>query len=114
MCDDYVRCSGRTHCKRGQTTKRFCVPFCILGDVRPIRVIPDLLQGESSVSEKSASNRELGLRINREVWNDGQLAKIEEYFTEDFVADRTPYGIIRGHEELRAGVVRSRAAFEGF
>jgi predicted ester cyclase len=63
---------------------------------------------------RAERNRTLGLAINREVWNEGRLDRIPAYFTEDFVADRTPYGVIRGLAELRASVERSHAAFEGF
>lgn len=62
----------------------------------------------------AAFNRELGLRINREIWNDGRLDKVADYFSTDFLADRSPYGVIRGLDELCASVERSRAAFEGF
>jgi predicted ester cyclase len=66
------------------------------------------------MSPKAEFNRDLGLRINREIWNGGDLRKVGEYFSSDFVADRSPYGVIRGLDELAASVVRSRAAFEGF
>ena len=66
------------------------------------------------MSAKAAFNRDLGLRINREIWNGRDLQKVREYFSPDFVADRSPYGVIRGLDELAASVVRSRAAFEGF
>lgn len=63
---------------------------------------------------KADANRALGLAINREIWNEGRLDRLPDYFTEDFVADRTPYGVIRGLAELRASVERSHLAFEGF
>ena len=47
----------------------------------------------------AAFNRELGLKINREVWNGRQLDKIAEYFAEDFVTDYShrPVGTGAGH-----------------
>ncbi len=66
------------------------------------------------MSSVAAFNRELGLRINREIWNEGRVEKLADYFAADFIADRSPYGVIRGLDELRASVERSRAAFEGF
>lgn len=66
------------------------------------------------MSELARRNRELGLCINREVWNEGRVEKISDYFAEDFVADRAPYGVLYGLEELRAGVERSHAAFSQF
>jgi predicted ester cyclase len=66
------------------------------------------------MSERADFNRELGLKINREIWNEGRLERIADYFAEDFVADRTPYGVIKGLTELRQSVERSHAAFSGF
>jgi hypothetical protein len=50
----------------------------------------------------AAFNRELGLKINREVWNGRQLDKIAEYFAEDFVADYShrPVGTGAGHRPV--------------
>ena len=59
-------------------------------------------------------NRELGLRINREIWNEGQLDKIPVYYAEDVVIDYSPQPIRRGHAALREAVERAHAGFEGF
>jgi len=59
-------------------------------------------------------NRELGLRINREIWNERRFEKIPDYFAEDFVADYSPAFVRRGREHVRAAVERAHAAFEGF
>jgi len=59
-------------------------------------------------------HRELGLRINREIWNERRFERIPAYFSEDFVADYSPYAIHRGHAALRAMVERAHATFEGF
>lgn len=66
------------------------------------------------MSDAARSNRELGLKINQEIWNERRLERVDTYFTDDFVADRTPYGVIKGRDELRASVDRSFATFSGF
>jgi steroid delta-isomerase-like uncharacterized protein len=62
----------------------------------------------------AAFNRELGLKINREVWNGRQLDKIAEYFAEDFVADYSPAFVWRGRQDIREAVERAHATFAGF
>ena len=59
-------------------------------------------------------NRELGLNINREIWNGRQYEKIEEYFADDFVADYSPAFVRRGRHHVRDAVERAHATFEGF
>jgi hypothetical protein len=56
-------------------------------------------------------NRALGLKINREIWNERQFDKIPAYFAEDFVSDYCPdvvrHGAITSRRRprgLRAGV----------
>lgn len=66
------------------------------------------------MSDAARANRELGRKINQEVWNERRLDRVDAYFTEDFVADRTPHGVIKGRDGLRASVDRSFAAFSGF
>jgi ketosteroid isomerase-like protein len=61
----------------------------------------------------AAFNRELGLKINREVWNGRQLDKIAEYFAEDFVADYSPAFVWRGRQDIREAVERAHATFAG-
>jgi predicted ester cyclase len=64
---------------------------------------------------KAASfNRELGLKINREIWNGQQFDRIPEYFAEDFVRDYSPSFVERGRQHVRAAVERAHATFEGF
>ena len=59
-------------------------------------------------------NRELGLRINREIWNERRFERIADYFAEDFVADYSPSFVWRGRDQIRLAVERSHAAFAGF
>ena len=59
-------------------------------------------------------NRELGLKINRDIWNGRQFDKIPEYFAEEFVSDYSPTFVRRGRHHIQAAVERSHAAFEGF
>ena len=66
------------------------------------------------MSARAEANRELGYRINREIWNERHLDRLPDYFSPDFVADRGPNGSLRGLDELRAAVERSHATFEGF
>jgi predicted ester cyclase len=62
----------------------------------------------------AAFNRELGFKINREIWNERRFDRIAQYFAEDFVADYSPYAVRRGRDELRAMVERAHATFENF
>src|SRR4029078_6534394 len=62
----------------------------------------------------AAFNRELGLKINREVWNGRQLDKIAEYFAEDFVADYSPAVVWRAQHHVREAGERAHATFAGF
>ena len=66
------------------------------------------------IADRAAFNRELGLKINREIWNERRVERIPDYFAEEFVADYSPYGIRRGRDELRAMVERAHATFENF
>lgn len=66
------------------------------------------------MADQAAFNRELGLKINQDVWNGRELDKITEYFAEDFVMDYSPNFVRRGREQLRNAVERSHAAFENF
>jgi hypothetical protein len=59
-------------------------------------------------------NRELGLKINREIWNGRQFDKIPEYFVEEFVSDYSPSFVRRGREHIQPAVERAHAAFTGF
>ncbi len=59
-------------------------------------------------------NRELGLRINREIWNNQRFELIPECFTEDFVADYSPRVVRRGRDQIEQMVRRSHAAFRNF
>lgn len=63
---------------------------------------------------KAAFNRELGLRINREIWNECRFEKIAEYFAEGFVADYSPHFVREGRDRLEEAVRRAHATFEGF
>lgn len=64
--------------------------------------------------DRAAFNRELGLKINREIWNERRLERIPEYFAEDFVADYSPYAVRRGRDAVRTMVERAHATFENF
>ena len=62
----------------------------------------------------AAFNRELGLKINREVWNGRQFDRIPEYFAEEFVSDYSPSFVRHGRQHVQEAVERSHRAFEGF
>ena len=62
----------------------------------------------------AASNRELGLKINREIWNGRQFDKNLAYFAEDFVSDYSPNAVRHGRHHIQEAIERSHAAFEGF
>ena len=66
------------------------------------------------MSGRAAFNRELGLKINREIWNGRQFDKIPEYFAEDFVSDYSPSFVRHGRHHIQPAVERAHAAFEGF
>ena len=59
-------------------------------------------------------NRQLGLRINQEIWNNQRFELIPELFAEDFVADYSPRVVREGRDQIEAMVRRSHATFEGF
>ena len=67
-----------------------------------------------NITTAAAFNRELGLKINREIWNQRQFEKIPEYFAEDFVSHYPPQSIGQGWRQLQEAVERSHATFEGF
>jgi predicted ester cyclase len=62
----------------------------------------------------AAFNRELGLKINREIWNGRQVEKIAEYYAEHVVIDYSPHSLQQGRDQIRGAVERAHAAFEGF
>ena len=62
----------------------------------------------------SSENRELGLRINQDVWNNQQFDTIPEYFTEDFVADYSPRVVRQGRDQIEHMVRSAHETFEGF
>lgn len=59
-------------------------------------------------------NRQLGLRINQEIWNEQRFDLIPELFTEDFVADYSPRIVREGRDQIEQMVRSSHATFEGF
>jgi hypothetical protein len=66
------------------------------------------------VTKAAAFNRALGLKINREIWNERLFDKIPTYFAEDFVSDYAPDVVRHGRHHIQEAVERSHAAFEGF
>ena len=59
-------------------------------------------------------NRELGIKINKEIWNEQRFERLPDYFAESFVADYRPYSITRGRENIRGMVERNHATFANF
>ena len=66
------------------------------------------------MTNAAAFNRELGLKVNREIWNERRFERIPDYFAEDFVADYSPNFVWQGRDRVREAVERAHAAFEGF
>ena len=66
------------------------------------------------MTNAAAFNRELGLKVNREIWNERRFERIPDYFAEDFVADYSPSFVWHGRDRVREAVERAHAAFEGF
>jgi len=64
--------------------------------------------------ELAEQNRALGLKINREIWNDRRFEKIPDYFTEDFIADYSPRIIREGRDQIELMVTSAHDAFEEF
>lgn len=62
----------------------------------------------------SNANRELGLRINKEIWNEQRFENIPHYFTEDFVADYSPRVVRKGRDQIEEMVRAAHRTFEGF
>lgn len=57
-------------------------------------------------------NKKLVLTMNREVWNEGNLAVIEKFFSSDFVRHFLPdYSELKGIDALRERVKKHREAF---
>jgi predicted ester cyclase len=65
------------------------------------------------MSDQIAFNRELGRRINQDIWNDAKLDLIGAYYTEDIVHEGLS-GRSQGLAAIRAGVEGVHATFEGF
>jgi predicted ester cyclase len=63
--------------------------------------------------DKVACNRELGRRINQDIWNDRKLDLVETYFTEDFTHEGFS-GRHEGRAAVSAGVEKAHATFENF
>ncbi len=59
-------------------------------------------------------NEQLGLRINREIWNERRFEKIPEYYTEDFVSDYPPRVVRKGRDQIIEAVNAAHDTFEGF
>jgi predicted ester cyclase len=66
------------------------------------------------MTKAAAFNRELGLKINREIWNGRRFDKIPEYFAEEFVADYSPTFVRHGRHHVQEAVEHAHAAFEDF
>jgi hypothetical protein len=59
-------------------------------------------------------NRNLGLAINRDIWNGRRFELIPQYFSEDFVADYSPRVVRRGWADIEEAVNGAHSVFEGF
>ena len=62
----------------------------------------------------SETNRQLGLAINQDIWNDQKFEKIPEYYTEDFVSDYSPRIVREGRDQIVSAVNSAHDTFEGF
>ncbi len=62
----------------------------------------------------SEANRQLGLAINRDIWNDKKFEKIPDYYTEDFVSDYSPRIVREGREQIIDAVNSAHDTFEDF
>ena len=63
---------------------------------------------------KAERNKQLGLQINKEIWNEQLFQNIPDYFTEDFVADYSPRIVREGREQIEQMVRGAHETFEGF
>ena len=59
----------------------------------------------------SESNKELSLRVNNEVWNEGKINLIDELVSADFVNHSAPPGLPTDREGFKQFVGMYRAAF---
>jgi hypothetical protein len=59
-------------------------------------------------------NRNLGLAINRDIWNARRFELIPDYFDEDFVADYSPRVVRRGWADIEEAVNGAHRVFDGF
>ena len=55
------------------------------------------------MTKAAAFNRALGVKINREIWNDRQFDRIPTYFAEDFVSDYSPNVVLAGRRSRALG-----------
>jgi predicted ester cyclase len=88
---------------------------------RPVAAIRDIhmvegtcRMGERRMASVVEQNRQLGLRINQEIWNNQRFDLIPELFAEDFVADYSPRVVRTGRDQIEQMIRRSHATFEGF
>jgi len=57
-------------------------------------------------------NKELALKANKQIWNEGNTENLEEIFANDFVQHFLPFGMrTQGLEEFRQSTVAHRNAF---
>jgi steroid delta-isomerase-like uncharacterized protein len=66
--------------------------------------------GASREDSLLAANKELVRRHQEEIWNKGNTAAIDEFYTPDFVG-HFPFGELVDREELKKAVAMHRAAF---
>ncbi|HZR81928.1 MAG TPA: ester cyclase [Candidatus Binatia bacterium] len=63
----------------------------------------------------SETNKRLVREITEVIWNGRDLARIPEFYADDFVADYRPYAPLRhGHAGIREMVERAWAAFSDY
>ncbi|MDF1847055.1 MAG: ester cyclase [Parvibaculaceae bacterium] len=60
-------------------------------------------------------NKALVRQLTEYIWNQADLAKIPDYYADDYEADYRPYAPVRrGHEAMQGMVERAHAAFSNY
>jgi predicted ester cyclase len=65
--------------------------------------------------EREEQNKSLIREVTDKIWNSGNLDRIPEFYSPDYVADYRPYAPLRrGHEAIHAMVQRAFATFPDY
>ena len=88
------------------------IPAIEPGEIARDRVTPVQADGSEKGAIDILTNKEIALKANDEVWNQGRFENLEEIFAVDFIQHLLPFGIhTTGLEEFHRSSVAHREAF---